>query len=410
MGQRLRDTARDYGVVDMMRPGELHAAKTQHDLKPQSPPISQRKLRGRRAAIIGSVGLPARYGGFETMADQLVRQAARRGFAEQLSVWCTSQGAGANRPTHHHGARLRYLPLAANGAASIPYDGISAWTEVFGRHGADTLLALGVSGGGPLAALRPLTGKRLVVNIDGREAERGKWGGVASRVLRWSEVRAVRAADVLVADNAALADDVTERYGIRPRVIAYGGDHALSAPVADISDLGLPATYALAIARAEPENNLEILIHACSKNLNQPLVIVANWSETKHGRKLRAAWDGTPNLHMVEAEYDPGRLHAIRRRAWVYLHGHSAGGTNPSLVEMMGFSVPIVTWDCKFNRTTTAGTAPCFRDVESLATLINRLSTRPELREAMGMALKAVGARRYRWEAIADAYFDVLDL
>jgi hypothetical protein len=75
---------------------------------------------------------------------------------------------------------------------------------------------------------------------------------------------------------------------------------------------------------------------------------------------LRAAWAGTRNLHLVEAEYDPGRLRAIRDRAWLYLHGHSAGGTNPSLVEMMPFAVPILTWDCAYNRATTAGSAPGF--------------------------------------------------
>jgi hypothetical protein len=75
---------------------------------------------------------------------------------------------------------------------------------------------------------------------------------------------------------------------------------------------------------------------------------------------LRAAWQGTPNLHLLDAEYDPGRLRAIRDRAWLYLHGHSAGGTNPSLVEMMPFAVPILTWDCAYNRATTAGSAPGF--------------------------------------------------
>jgi glycosyltransferase involved in cell wall biosynthesis len=375
-----------------------------------APALSQRKLRNRRAAIIGSVGVPAGYGGFETLAEQLVLAAEARGIAGQLTVWCSARGRTGPRPDTFHGARLRHLPLSANGVSSIPYDGASAAAEMLGRSPADSLLALGVSGGVPLAALSRVGRTRLVVNIDGRESQRGKWGGLARRVLALSERRAIRAADAVIADNAALAREVAARYGITPAIIAYGADHARRAPPGDISDLGLPNRYALAIARAEPENNLEVLIRAFTRMPRDPLVIVANWSQTRHGRVLRAAWDGTPNLHMVEAEYDPARLRAIRDRAWVYLHGHSAGGTNPSLVEMMPFGLPILTWDCAYNRATTAGSAPSFRDQNGLITLVRRLADRPDLRASMGAALAMVATRRYRWDAIADAYFDLLDL
>ena len=116
-----------------------------------------------------------------------------------------------------------------------------------------------------------------------------------------------------------------------------------------------------------PKNNLETLIRAFARLPDQPLVIVANWSATRHGRLLRAAWEGTRNLYLLEAEYDPARLRAIRDRAWLYLHGHSAGGTNPSLVEMMPFGVPILAWDCAYNRVKhhqEQGSAPGFRDTE----------------------------------------------
>ncbi len=375
-----------------------------------TPEVSHRPVRGRRAAIIGSVGVPARYGGFETLAAQLAIAAEARGISQRLTIWCSSKGAPETRLQEFHGARLRYLPISANGASSIPYDGMSGFAEMVGLDAADTVLALGVSGGGPLAAIRPLSHSRLVLNVDGREAERAKWGGTARRVLAWSERRAVAAADVIIADNAALAREVAETYHRQPKVIAYGADHARQTPPADISDLRLPDHYALAIARAEPENKLEVLIKAFTQMPDRPLVIVANWSQTRHGRALKSAWNGTPNLHIVEAEYDPGRLRAIRDRAWIYLHGHSAGGTNPSLVEMMPFAVPILAWDCTYNRATTAGTAPAFRDATGLATLVKRYADDPSLAAKMGGALAKVAARRYRWDAIADAYFDLLDL
>jgi glycosyltransferase involved in cell wall biosynthesis len=375
-----------------------------------APVLSTRKLRNRRAAIIGSVGVPARYGGFETLAEQLAIAAEARGIAAQLTIWCSAKGTHGARPTEFRGARLRHLPLSANGASSIPYDGASAFAEMIGPGAADSVLALGVSGGGPLAALAPLSRTRLILNVDGREARRAKWGGVARGVLAWSERRAVAAADTIVADNAALAREITQTYGCQPKVIAYGADHVRRAPPGNISDLDLPARYALAIARAEPENNLETLIRCFTRLPGQPLVIVANWSQTRHGRLLRAAWAGTPGLHLLEAEYDPGRLRAIREGAWLYLHGHSAGGTNPSLVEMMPFGAPILAWDCAYNRATTAGSAPGFKDEAGLAAQVQRLSDRPDICASMGAELARVAARRYRWDAIADAYFDLLDL
>jgi glycosyltransferase involved in cell wall biosynthesis len=392
----------------MIRPGDLHLRRGDTSLS--APPLSRRRAGSRRAAIIGTVGLPARYGGFETLAEQLVRAADARGLSDRLTVWCSRRRGDPSPPGEFHGARLRHLRIPANGAASIAYDGLSALAEVLTADGADSLLLLGVSGGGPVAALRPLTTRRIVVNVDGREAGRAKWGGTARRVLAWSEARAVAAADAVVADNAALAAEIEMRHRIRPRVIAYGGDHAWTAAPAEISDLGLPPAYALCLARAEPENNLTTILEAFSGGRLGPLVAVANWSATRHGRALHARWSGMPGLHLVEAEYDPARLRAIRDRAWLYVHGHSAGGTNPALVEMMGFSVPILAWDCPYNRETTAGKAAWFRDAPGLGEAVAALAADPAGGARMGAALAGMAIARYVWDDIAEAYFDLLDL
>lgn len=375
-----------------------------------APPASHRKRKGRTASIIGTVGLPAQYGGFETLAEQLVRAAEARGISRQLSVWCSSAQGRGKPARRYRGARLHSLPIAANGAASIAFDALSGARELLLPGGADTVLALGVSGAAPLTALRPLTNRRLIFNVDGREADRAKWGRLAQRVLSQSLSRAVAHADEIVADNAALAQELRERYACSPRVIAYGGDHAQAAPRADIADLKLPRHYALTVARAEPENNLETLFKAFARMPSLPLVVVANWSRTSCGRRLRAAWDGVPGLRLIEAEYLPGRLHAIRAGAWLYVHGHSAGGTNPSLVEMMGFGVPLLTWDCAYNRTTSAGLAPCFSSSHELADLVRRYASRPDLCAALGATMRSVARHRYRWDDIAEAYFDLLDL
>lgn len=362
----------------------------------------------KRIAILGTVGLPARYGGFETLAEELVRSAAARGIADRLTVWCSAVQAGADRPDSFQGAHLRYLPLRANGAQSIAYDAISLWQAA--RSGHDAALLLGVSGAMALPLIRRVSRMRIVTHLDGIEWQRPKWGPVARTILKRSETAALRHSHAVIADNPAIADHVRARHGRDPVQIAYGHEHALAVPPADISDLALPQGYALAIARAEPENNIGAILAAfADRPARPPLVVMANWHGTPHGRMLRARYADHPQIRLLDADYDPGRLRAIRARAAVYIHGHSAGGTNPSLVEMMGLGLPVAAWDCVFNRATTDNAAAYFDSAESLRALIPVL-TDPRLAHGMAAELTAIARRRYRWRDVTDAYFDLLGL
>ena len=118
-----------------------------------------------KVAIIGTVGVPGRYGGFETLAEELVRAAARTGRADRLTVWCIAPQAPHPLPDSYLGVTLRYLPLRANGAQSIPYDALSLWQAA--RSGHRAALLLGVSGALALPALREVSSMRIICNIDG---------------------------------------------------------------------------------------------------------------------------------------------------------------------------------------------------------------------------------------------------
>lgn len=357
-------------------------------------------------AIIGIVGLPARYGGFETLAAQLVRAAARRDLSHRLTVWCSTPQAKAPRPATYMGARLRYLPLRANGAQSIPYDALALLQAAQSGHSA--ALVLGVSGAVALPLIRRLSGMRIVTNPDGLEWQRPKWGRMARTVLQRSEALAARWSHEIVADNPDIAAHIRTRHGREPVEIAYGHE-AHSAP-GDIGDLNLPENYALAIARAEPENNLALILDSFGRGgAKLPLVAVSNWSDTDHGRALKARHGQHPHLHLIEAEYDPARLAAIRQGALVYVHGHSAGGTNPVLVRMMGAGLPIAAWDCGFNRATTHGRAAYFDSPQRLNALVTRLLL-PEHGPAMADELRAIAQRHYRWEDVTETYFRLLGL
>ena len=367
----------------------------------------------RQIAIIGTVGLPPRYGGFETLAAQLVRAAAKRGQAHRLTVWCSAPQSPLPLAHDYLGAKLRYLPLRANGAQSIPYDALALFQAAQSGHSA--ALILGVSGAVALPFVRGLSRMQIITHLDGLESQRRKWGFVARNVLRRSERLAARWSHEIIADNPEIAAHIRKTYGRTPIEIGYGHeDHddpdPTADPTEDITDLALPAQYALAVARAEPENNLALILEAFSRDTpDLPLVAVSNWSGTAHGAALKARFASHPHLHLIEAEYDQARLGAIRHGAALYIHGHSAGGTNPVLVQMMGAGLPVAAWDCGFNRATTEGSAAYFNSAESLHSAMARLRD-PRQGPRMATALRSLAQRRDRWEDVTEAYFRLLGL
>lgn len=355
-----------------------------------------------KIAILGIVGLPGRYGGFETLAENLVRYHALSGKRAGLTVWCSSKD-NAEHPAQFERATLRYVNLRANGAQSIFYDALSLWQAV--RSGHDRLLLLGVSGALVLPLIRLFTQARIVTNIDGIEWRREKWNRLARLVLRVSEWAAVRFSHEVIADNEAIADHVRDTYGRGCHVIAYGGDHALThTGMYDFPGV-LPEQYALALCRIEPENNVHTILKGW-RSEDRPLVFVGNWGTSAYGRDLRIRYRDHHNLFLLDPIYDPCQLRALRDRANLYVHGHSAGGTNPSLVEMMHFGIPVLAHGCTFNRHTTENKALYFKTSDELRQLIDGLTT--FVSAEVGSRMKEIAQRRYTWDRVAQEYFDLL--
>lgn len=360
-------------------------------------------MKNSKIAIIGTVGVPANYGGFETLVDNLVLWNEQSGSGHPLAVWCSSKSYPKMLQSYH-GAQLHYVPLSANGAQSIAYDIWSILSAL--RRGSDTLLLLGVSGAIALPFVRLFSRVRIVTNIDGIEWKREKWRGLAKAVLRRSEQLAVKYSDAVIADNQAIADYVTSTYARPCDVIPYGGDHALE-PEADLSAVaGLPEAYALALCRIEPENNVEMILQAYA-TLGRPLVFVGNWDRSEYGRELKGRYSDHPHIVIHDPVYDPGKLRAIRQKATLYLHGHSAGGTNPSLVEMMHFGIPVIAHGCAFNRHTTEDKARYFMSAQDLSNAVLKLSP-PDAAE-IGRDMVEIAQRRYTWNQVARSYFALAD-
>jgi len=357
-----------------------------------------------KVAVIGSVGVPGIYGGFETLAENLVRFNTTRDKPVDLTVYC-SNSAYKEHPLFFMGARLVYMPLKANGIQSIPYDILSMISAAWKRH--DQLLVLGVSGCLFLPVIKLFSRIHVVTNVDGIEWRREKWKGLAKQFLRLSERLAVRYSDVVIADNKSIAEYLFDVYECRSQVIAYGGDHALVSSPAPIDDLALPKKFALGLSRIEPENNVDMILDSFSKNPTERLVFVGNWDASPYGRSLRATYTRYANIDLVDPVYEAGRLRSLRDRAWLYVHGHSAGGTNPSLVEMMHFNIPVVAFDCRFNRHSTKNQALFFATPEELQKCVSKLHLEGNCEE-IGNCMQAIARDKYNWASIGKAYFELI--
>lgn len=358
-----------------------------------------------RLAIIGTVGVPNVYGGFEALAENLVKDQRF-----DALVICSSKNY-SHRLKRFHSARLIYLPFSANGVSSVVYDIVSSIIAI--ALGYRNLLILGVSGAIFFPFLRifcPWT--NLYVNVDGIEHQRQKFNRFASLFLRLSEWFAVNCSHHIISDNLAVKKYLEVTHNKKSTVIAYGGDHALGPPEArflvtarngdDASKLAdINNNYFFGISRIEPENNIHLILEAFAESRFN-LVFVGNWQYSEYGRQLSSKYGLLDWITLLDPVYDLSILYVLRSQSCGYIHGHSAGGTNPSLVEALFFQVPILAFDCSYNKATLQGTGLFFSDTVSLKQRTNLVNA-----GKVSIPDYSVLRRIYTWENICNKYFEL---
>lgn len=356
-------------------------------------------MKKTSVAVIGTVGVPASYGGFETLAEYLADHLSTK---YDVHIYCSGRKypREVRRDTYKN-ARLHYIPLEANGVQSIPYD---TWSILHALFYADVLLILGVPGAWLLPFVRWFTRKRIIISIDGVEWKRDKWNLLARWYLFWAEGLAVKYSHIDISDNEAIQDYTALRYGSLSRIIEYGADHTIAGGKAEVTEeypfLGHP--YAFKVCRIEPENNVHVVLQAFARMKRYRLVMVGNWNNSAYGRELKEQYAQVSNITLLDPIYNQQKLDLIRSRAVVYIHGHSAGGTNPSLVEAMYLGLPIIAYGVSYNRVTTEGKALYFETEEDLMAIIGD-SNLAEIRK-LGQAMGEIASRRYTWRLIAHKY------
>lgn len=353
-----------------------------------------------KLAIVGAHGLPAKYGGYCTLAEYM---AVYRPEDFDVTVYCAADEY-AEHPNMYKGVHLEWV--------KYPARGIKAWQfHTYGikhalANGADKILLCGPNGGFTL----PFYGKyreRFYLNVGGVEWQRNKYNWIMRKIMRLLMKSAVRSSAHLVADNVGMHEYYIVEYGRNDSVvIAYGGDQAKEEEITDETRKKYPfvdGKFALAIARIQSDNNTEMLLEAF-KDGPMPLVYIGNWNVTEWSKELRQKYTNNPNLILLDAIFDIPLLNQIRSHCSLYIHGHSAGGTNPSLVEAMHLGVPLLCCDNGFNNNTTFHKAFYFKSTEDIKKILKNTSEEEFTNEAATM--KELAIQHYKWETIVKQYYD----
>lgn len=338
-------------------------------------------------AFIGSVGIPNRYGGFEAFLEQCAPEIANRG----IRVTVTCDASVYSDRGAYSGVERIFIPIRANGALSVIHD-LFAFLTVF--PGSSHIVVLGVSGGPWFPLFRLLCeifSKKLIVNIDGVEWQRGKFGPFRRILLRVFDFLAQRCSHRVVYDNDGLASFLIQRAVPTAVMIPYSGDHVIR----DAS-VSMRRGTALTICRIVPENNIELLLEGAVSSSLVEYTIIGNWDNSAYGKALRASYQQHRRLRLLDPIYDPVSLAKLRESCEFYIHGHSVGGTNPSLVEMLFYDCALLCFDVEFHRQTAGESASYFRNSEQLAKLLSAENIWNPDRTAV--------RTRYTKCTIADAY------
>lgn len=353
-----------------------------------------------KLAIVGTRGLPNNYGGFETLAEYLAKQLSKD---FDITIYCSSKDLPTRQSTFH-GCKLTYVPITSHGSMGIVYDSYSLLHAVKNN---DRILILGFGCGFVIPFVRKFRSK-FIVNVGGLDWTRSKWSKFAQRVIRMAERLLVLNCGQLISDNVGMQLYFQQAYERASTLITYGGDqvhHVASDGPGQLQYPFIANDYAFIVVRIQPDNNIEMLLKAFQKDASMPLVIVGNWNESKYGLAIREEYSGNANLILLDAIYDQEKLDLLRSNCRVYIHGHSAGGTNPSLVEAMHLGLPIFAYASGYNEFTTHHKALYFKTAGELSKLVQNYKV-IDL-EGMAKKLKSIALDHYRWKNITDQYRSV---
>jgi glycosyltransferase involved in cell wall biosynthesis len=364
-------------------------------------PPRQKSLR-----ILGSRGIPAAHGGFETFAERLALYLVQRGW--RVIVYCQEKGTGpAVEDTWQGVHRVRIQVPHRDPFGTVVFDWRSIAHAV--RHD-DLCLTLGYNTAVFCARLR-LNGLRNLINMDGVEWKRSKWSRTAKGWFYLNDWFGCWIGNHLIADNPEIETLLSTRVRTsKITMIPYGADQLVHVPSEPLERFGVaPGQYLTLVARPEPENSVLPLVAAFSRRRRGvKLVLLGDLDTTVqyHASVLGAASD---EVVFAGPVYDRGTVQALRFHCSAYLHGHRVGGTNPSLVEAMGAGNPVIAFDSPFNRWVAGDGAVYFTSEDEADLRISQMIADPTLRRKLARYAGARYAEQFSWHGALAQYEELLE-
>lgn len=358
--------------------------------------------------ILGTRGIPAAHGGFETFVARFAPFLREQGWS--VTIYCQG-GEGVRFPKgsidEWEGIRRVHFDTWSRGTmATIEFD-LRCVLHVLRQPGIDLVLGYNTA---IFNVLQRMFARRVVINMDGIEWKRQKWGKFAKSWFWFNEIIGSKIASVAIADHPKIAEHLTARGCRNPIIIPYGSDSVIDAPADPLGMFELsPRDYFISIARIEPENSILEMVRAFVKADTGRKFIVLGRLQPKvnpyHAQVTQAA---SVNVLFPGAIYEPTVVGALRCHCLAYMHGHQVGGTNPSLVEALGAGSAVIAHDNSFNRWTAGSEQMFFSSEAECALAMRRVSADPETRAAMQEASRRRHREEFEFSQIHNAYLKAI--
>jgi glycosyltransferase involved in cell wall biosynthesis len=358
-----------------------------------------------RFALVGTRGIPARYGGFETFAEELSTRLAARGHT--VTVYCRQR----HSEPEYRGVRLVYLPtLRHKYLDTIVHTCLSTahltlWRFVWGKRGRKQDAVLYCNAANAVFTWMPrMAGMPTALNVDGLERNRKKWNRAAKAWYRLSEWLATWMPNVVITDARRIADYYRERYHRSSEMIPYGAETGAVSTTAALDALGLePRKYFFYVSRMEPENNA-LLVRECFESLDTPMKLALVGDAPYAADYIRRVRDtADPRVVMPGAIYGKG-YRELGSHCFAYVHATEVGGTHPALIEAMGRGALTLYLDTPENAEVAGGAGLAFTHKNLTSVMQQALDMPEDQREKWRMAAMERVRSRYSWEAVTDAY------
>lgn len=363
-------------------------------------------MTDKHLLILGIRGVPAQHGGFETFAEKLSLFLVEQGW--RVTVYCQEDGSGEAWESTWCGVRRIHIPVSRGGAAGTVIFDWKATRHALSEQG--LFLTLGYNTA-IFNLMQRLKGQTNVINMDGIEWRREKWGTIAKTWFWLNERAGCWIGNHLVADHPKIKEHLATRVSAdKITMIPYGGDEVNDADASLLAPYGVePGRFSVIIARPEPENSFLEMVRAFSRSpRNHRLVVLGNFKPDDNPYHRQVMDAAGAEVIFPGAIYEAPVVQALRRYSRFYLHGHRVGGTNPSLVEALGAGCAVVAHDNHFNRWVAGPDAAYFQDEAACAALFDRL-----LSDDAAVARMKAGSgvrfhERFTWPQVLGEYEELL--